>query len=175
MAARPPGRHAKASARRFGPLLASQVGSHGGDVGHINQPVFRWRLCPCAITADTDTPHAMTSGGFSRPAGKGSRRNGRQPDRTCCTRRRCPRRTVLATAEQSMRRVYRRVSPRNGRENECTTMNVEKQGLKPVKFTSPVPLKQRGVRRTPRSATCVRPVHLLAPRPGVPPLRPSSS
>jgi hypothetical protein len=66
---------------------------------------------PEASSRSSDTPYAMNGGRFSRPAGKGSWRNGRQPERICLTRRRCPRPTVLATAGRLMYPVCWRVSP----------------------------------------------------------------
>ena len=56
-----------------------------------------------------DTPLGLKPSGFSRPAGKPYRWHGHHGYRDCFTRRRCPRRTVLATAGQSMNPVYRRV------------------------------------------------------------------
>jgi len=56
-----------------------------------------------------DTPLGLKPSGFSRPAGKPYRWRGHHGYQDCLTRRRCPRRTVLATAGQSRNPVYRRV------------------------------------------------------------------
>ncbi len=56
-----------------------------------------------------DTPLGLKPSGFSRPAGKPYRWHGHHGYRDCLTRRRCPRRTVLATAGQSRNPVSRRV------------------------------------------------------------------
>jgi len=56
-----------------------------------------------------DTPLGLKPSGFSRPAGKPYRWHGHHGYRDCFTRRRCPRRTVLATAGQSRNPVARRV------------------------------------------------------------------